>query len=150
MTHTMIYKRFVIVLAVLALMFSAVGIATAGPSDVMKSMVAEAKATVKAVSADDLKAAIDKKEKAIIVDVREPGEYAAGHLPGAINIPRGLLEFTVFKKIPDVNAKIYVYCKTGGRASLATKTLQDMGYTNAILVPLAYAEWVKSGYPVER
>lgn len=144
------YKRFVIALAVLALMFSAAGIAAAGPADVMKTMVASAKAAVKSVSADDLKAAIDKKENAVILDVREPGEYAAGHLPGAINIPRGLLEFAVSGKIPDVNAKIYVYCKTGGRAALATKTLQDMGYTNSILVPLAYADWVKSGYPIER
>jgi len=146
------FKRFVILLAVLALAFSAVGVATAqkNPEAVMKTMVAEARAAIPSVSADDLKAAIDKKEQAVIVDVREPGEYAAGHLPGAINIPRGLLEFTVFKKISDVNTKIYVYCKTGGRASLATKTLQDMGYTNAILVPLVYAEWVKAGRPIER
>lgn len=146
------FKRIVILMAVLALAFSAVGVATAqkDPAAVMKTMVAEARAAIPSVSADELKAAIDKQEKAVIVDVREPGEYAAGHLPGAINIPRGLLEFTVFKKISDVNTKIYVYCKTGGRASLATKTLQDMGYTNAILVPLVYAEWVKAGWPIER
>lgn len=147
-----IYKRLILVLAVLALAFSAVGVATAqtNPEAVMKTMVAEAKAAVQSVSIDDLKTLIDKKEKAVIVDVREPNEFAAGHLPGAINVPRGLLEFTVFKKITDVNATIYVYCKTGGRAALATKTLKDMGYTNAILAPFLYADWVKAGYPVER
>lgn len=146
------YKRLIIILAVIALMFSAVGLASAqkNPEAVMKAMVAEARAAVKSVNADALKATIDKKEQAVIIDVREPGEYAAGHLPGAINIPRGLLEFTVFKKITDVNTTIYVYCKTGGRASLAAKTLQDMGYSNSVLVPLVYAEWVKAGWPIER
>ncbi|MDO9514807.1 MAG: rhodanese-like domain-containing protein [Syntrophales bacterium] len=119
------YKRIVIVVAVLALAFSAVGVATAlqDPASVVKGMVSTAKAAVKSASADDLKAAIDKKEKAIILDVREPGEFAAGHLPGAINVPRGLLEFKVAKAIPDLNAKIYVYCASGGRAALATKVL---------------------------
>jgi len=89
----------------------------AGPPPVVKEMVAKAKAAIKTVSAADVKAAIDKKEKAVILDVRDPGEYAAGHLPGAINISRGTLEFNVFGKLSDQNAKIYVYCKTAGRSA---------------------------------
>ncbi len=147
------YKRIIIVLAVLALVFSAAGVATAQQDPtaaIAKGMVAAAKAAVKSVSADDLKAAIDKKETAIVLDVREPGEFAAGHLPGAINVPRGLVEFTIFKSIPDLNAKVYVYCKTSGRSALATKILNDLGYKNAILADFQYADWVKAGYPVER
>jgi rhodanese-related sulfurtransferase len=113
-------------------------------------MVVAAKAAVNKVSAADVKAAIDSKEKAVILDVRDGGEYAAGHLPGAINISRGTLEFKVLSAIPDMTAKIYVYCKTGGRAALATKTLKDLGYTNAVLADFQYADWVKAGYPVER
>ena len=60
--------------------------APAGPPQIVKDMVAKAKAGIKVVSAADVKAAIDKKEKAIFLDVRDPGEYAAGHLPGAINV----------------------------------------------------------------
>jgi rhodanese-related sulfurtransferase len=75
---------------------------------------------------------------------------AAGHYPGAMNISRGTLEFTVFNAIPDQNAKIYVYCRTGGRGALATKTLKDLGYKDAVLVDVQYADWVKAGYPVER
>ena len=56
---------------------------------VVKEMVAKAKAAIKVVSAADVKAAIDKKEKAIVLDVRDPGEYSAGHLPGAINVSEG-------------------------------------------------------------
>src|SRR4030043_102397 len=75
----------------------------AGPPPVVKEMVAKAKATIKVVPAADVKAAIDNKEKAIFLDVRDPGEYAAGHLPGAINVSRGTLEFNIFGKISDQN-----------------------------------------------
>ena len=122
----------------------------AGPPPVVKEMLAKAKAAIKTVSAADVKAAIDKKEKAIFLDVRDPGEYAAGHLPGAINVSRGTLEFNVFGKISDQNAKIYVYCKTAGRSALATKTLNDLGYKNAVLMDAQFEDWIKAGYPVER
>jgi rhodanese-related sulfurtransferase len=122
----------------------------AGPPQIVKDMVAKAKATIKTVSAADVKTAIDKKEKAVILDVRDPNEYGAGHLPGAINISRGTLEFNVFGKISDQNAKIYVYCKTAGRSTLATKTLNDLGYKNAVLMDAQFEDWIKAGYPVER
>ena len=116
----------------------------------VKEMLASAKGAVKSVNAEAVKAAIDSKEKAIFLDVRDAGEFNAGHLPGAMNISRGTLEFNVFTKIPDQNAKIYVYCKTAGRSTMATKTLNDLGYKNACLVDAQYADWVKAGYPVER
>jgi rhodanese-related sulfurtransferase len=122
----------------------------AGPPPVVKEMVAKAKAAIKSVSAEDMKAAIDKKEKAVILDVRDPQEYGAGHLPGAINVSRGTLEFGIWGKVPDQSAKIYVYCKTAGRSALATKTLNDLGYKNAVLMDAQFADWIKKGYPVER
>ncbi len=119
-------------------------------SAVVKDMVAKAKAADQSVTAEDVKAAIDKKEKAVILDVRDPGEFTAGHLPGAINVSRGTLEFGIWSKIPDQNAKIYVYCKTAGRSALATKTLNDLGYKNAVLMDAQFEDWIKAGYPVER
>jgi rhodanese-related sulfurtransferase len=124
--------------------------APAGPPPVVKEMVAKAKAGIKTVKAEEAKAAIDKKEKAVFLDVRDPGEFSAGHLPGAINISRGTLEFNIWGKVPDQSAKIYVYCKTAGRSSLATKTLNDLGYKNAVLVDVQFEDWIKAGYPVER
>ncbi|MFB3887200.1 MAG: rhodanese-like domain-containing protein [Thermodesulfobacteriota bacterium] len=124
--------------------------APAGPPAVVKEMVAKAKAAIKVVKAEDVKAAIDKKEKAVILDVRDPNEYAAGHLPGAINISRGTLEFNIFSKVADQSSKIYVYCKTAGRSTLATKTLNDLGYKNAVLMDAQFEDWIKAGYPVER
>ena len=122
----------------------------AGPPAVVKEMVAKAKMAIKTVSAEDVKAAIDKKEKAVILDVRDPNEYTAGHLPGAMNVSRGTLEWGIWGKVPDQSAKIYVYCKTAGRSALATKTLNDLGYKNAVLMDAQFEDWIKKGYPVER
>lgn len=116
----------------------------------VKDWVAKAKAEIKKVTAADVKAAIDSKEKAVILDVRDPDEYKAGHLPGAINVTRGKLEFTVWDRVTDKDAKIYVYCLTAARSALATKTLNDMGYKNAVLMDAHFEAWVKAGYPVSR
>ena len=81
------FKRIVIAIAVLAPIFSTMGTVYAqGPQ--VNEMVGAAKGAVKTVSAAEVKAAIDAKEKAIILDVRDGGEYAAGHLPGVMNISR--------------------------------------------------------------
>ncbi len=149
-------KRVLVALVSVLFVLSMAGLtlaqqqAPAGPPPVVKDMVAKAKGSVKVVSAADVKAAIDNKEKAIFLDVRDPGEFAAGHLPGALNISRGTLEFNVFGKITDQNAKVYVYCKTAGRSSLATKTLNDLGYKNAVLMDAQFEDWIKAGYPVVR
>jgi len=140
---------FVFVLSMASLTFAQEKVPTWQTTPV-KEMVAKAKAAVAKVSAADVKAAIDKKEKAVFLDVRDPGEYSAGHLPGAINVSRGTLEFNVWDKIPDKNAKVYVYCKTAGRSALATKTLNDLGYKNAVLMDAQFEDWIKAGYPVER
>ena len=149
-------KRMVIWMLSVVFVFSMVSLTLAqeqkpaGPPPVVKEMLAKAKSSIKTVSAADVKAAIDKKEKAVFLDVRDPNEYSAGHLPGAMNISRGTLEFAVWGKIPDQNAKIYVYCKTAGRSALATKTLNDLGYKNAVLMDAQFEDWVKANYPVER
>ena len=124
--------------------------APAWQGTVVKDWVAKAKAEMKKVAAEDVKAAIDKKEKAVFLDVRDPNEYAAGHLPGAINVSRGTLEFNIWGKVSDQNAKIYIYCLTTGRAALATKTLDDLGYKNAVWMDAQFEDWIKKGYPVER
>ncbi len=148
-------KRMVVLVFAVALVFSTVGMGFAQEkapelNPKVQEMVSKARAAIKTVPADAVKKALDAKEKAVYLDVRDGGEFAAGHLPGAVNISRGTLEFTVFNKIADQNAKIYVYCKTKGRSTLATKTLNDLGYKNAVLMDAMYADWVKAGYPVER
>lgn len=144
-------KKSMVFMVGLALVLSLANIGMAQDMNPkVKEMLASARAAIKMVTPEAVKTAIDSKEKAIFLDVRDAGEFAAGHLPGSMNISRGTLEFNVFGKIPDQNAKIYVYCKTKARSALATKTLNDLGYKNAVLMDASYEEWVKASYPVER
>ena len=100
------------------------------------------------VTAVEFKKIMDSGEKFILLDVRTEAEYEAAHLPGAINISRGLLEFKVTKTITDPDAKIYLYCRTGARSALATQRLIDIGYKNATNIYDAFKGWVVAGYPV--
>lgn len=113
-----------------------------------KDLVAEAKKNIATISVAEGKALFDKGG-VIFLDVREPKEYKSGHIPGAINASRGLLEFKIGKKMPDKNATAVVYCKTGGRSSLATDTLVKMGYKNLKSMDGGWKAWTKAGYPVE-
>jgi phage shock protein E len=66
----------------------------------------------------------------VIVDVREPAEYDDTSVPGAVNIPRGFLEFKIAQSCPTADQPILLHCKTGGRAVLAARTLSELGYKN--------------------
>ena len=113
-----------------------------------KEKVAKCKKVNQPVTMEQAKILLSKTGY-IFIDVRTEKEFKKGHLPGAINIPRGKLEFVVEKKIPDYKAKIVVYCKSGGRAALALCTLRDMGYGNAIAMNAGFDQWAKASLPVE-
>jgi len=112
-------------------------------------LVAAAKRHIKEVNVEEAKALIGK---ALILDVREPAEYALGALPAAVNIPRGVLEFKIdshpaFQNRRD--ADILVYCQTGGRSALATEALQKLGYEKAVSLAGGFKLWQESGEAVE-
>ncbi len=113
-----------------------------------KDFVAEAKKEICEVSVSDAKAMLDQGGY-IFLDCREPKEFKMGHVPGSMNIPRGLLEFKIGNKIPDKNANIVMYCKKGGRGCLATCTLCRMGYKNVKNVAGGWMAWEKAGYPID-
>jgi rhodanese-related sulfurtransferase len=117
-----------------------------GTFEDVKDMVADAKTRIKTISIQDFASAMDKGADYKLIDVREPDEFKNGHIPGAINIPRGLLEFKIAKAIPDKATKIYVYCLTAGRSALATESLNKLKYQNAILINDSWEAWVKA-YP---
>ena len=86
----------------------------------------------------------------VLIDVREADEYAAGHIPGAINIPRGLLEFRL-SSTPGLESRalsVVVYCKTSGRAALSAATMADMGYLNVHSIAGGFDAWAAAGRPV--
>jgi rhodanese-related sulfurtransferase len=91
--------------------------------------------------------------KALIIDVREPDEFAAGHIPGAVNIPRGLVEFRIWPFIgypehPDLATVLYLYCGWGTRSILAARSLQQLGLSRVVAVDMQLADWQAAGYPL--
>jgi rhodanese-related sulfurtransferase len=113
-----------------------------------KDFVDEAKKQICEVSVSEAKDLFDKGGY-VFLDCRTSKEFKMGHIPGAVNVPRGLLEFKIDKKIPDKDASIIMYCKTGGRGCLATCTLCKMGYTNVKNMDGGWKAWEKAGYPIE-
>ena len=120
-----------------------------------KQMIAEADATVPRVSGADAKAMLGKPG-VVFVDLREPAEIAAsGKVPGALAIPRGLLEFKADREAAAPDPKlagaetVVLYCASGGRAALAGKTLQDMGYADVKNLA-RFQDWVEAGGEAEK
>lgn len=111
-------------------------------------MVANAKQQITEI---DTATANGQLQTSLILDVREPAEYAGGHLPGAINIPRGLLEFKI-DATPEFQGKqqapIVVYCQTGGRSALAALALNQLGYTGAVSMAGGFKAWSEAGLPL--
>ncbi|MDP2243377.1 rhodanese-like domain-containing protein [Pseudomonas sp.] len=104
-------------------------------------LVTEAKTHITEIDLDTAEAAI--READVVLDVREADEFHAGHIPGAVNVPRGLLEFKL-SNTPELSArdlKIVLYCKTSGRAALAACSLHDMGYLQVQSIEGGFDAW---------
>jgi rhodanese-related sulfurtransferase len=118
------------------------------PMKTAHDLVIAAKARIKEISPDEAESAI--READVLLDVREADEYAAGHIPGAIHISRGMLEFKLSNS-PELSSrdlKIVLYCKTSGRAALAACALQDMGYLQVKSIAGGYDAWAGAGKAV--
>jgi rhodanese-related sulfurtransferase len=127
----------------------AMGQAAAGDKT-PEQMIAEARAAIKEVSIGDVKKMIETKENVVIVDVRDKNELEDGRIPGSVNISRGMLEFMAGSMLPDKNAKIVVYCSLDMRGPLATRTLNELGYRNAVNMTGAFKAWKAAGYPLAK
>lgn len=111
-------------------------------------LVTAAKARIQEISLEKAEAAL--RDAAVVLDVREADEYAAGHIPGAIHISRGMLEFKLSNSA-ELSARdlhIVLYCKTSGRAALAACALQDMGYVQVQSIAGGFDAWAGAGKPV--
>jgi len=90
------------------------------------------------------------------VDVREPDEFAAGRIPGALNSPRGFLEVRADLVHPkrdaflaDRSRKLVLYCGGGHRSALAAKTLGEMGFEQVVSLAEGFRGWTERSYPIE-
>lgn len=70
------------------------------------------------------------KSGALVIDTRTPGEFADGHIQGAINIPFDIIANVIGKYEPDYTKTIIVYCHSGMRSAAAKQALEHAGYTN--------------------
>ena len=141
------YKVLVFAL-LLGLSFIVSGYTTTTKVMTTENLVAEANKHITNVPASVAKELLNEGGH-IFLDVRTAREYKMGHIPGAIHIDRGLLEFTINNQVPDKNARIVIYCKVGGRGSLAAYTMARMGYKNITNIEGGWVAWEKAGYPVE-
>jgi rhodanese-related sulfurtransferase len=121
----------------------------------VQSMLAEADAAVPRISPDEAKKLVGRAD-VLFLDVREPAEVSAsGKVPGAIAIPRGLIEFradpasAAYDKNFDPSKTVVAYCASGGRSALVGKTLKDMGFSNVRNLG-GFKGWVDAGGEVEK
>ena len=108
-----------------------------------------ASARVPHTTADAVKARLDAGESVPLVDVREESEYAAGRLPGATHLSKGVIERDVEQRFPDPAAEIVLYCGGGYRSALAADNLRRMGYTNAVSLDGGWRGWTEAGLPTD-
>ncbi len=125
----------------------------------LADFVRAALGTVEEISPEGAADILDKPDRAgwYFVDVREPDEYAEGHIPGARNFPRGFLEVRAdlehYKRDPwleDRGRKLILYCGGGHRSALATRTLQEMGFKRVLSLAEGWTGWIERDLPVER
>ncbi len=115
------------------------------------SVVEDAKTRIREVgAAEALRIAADPERGAVLVDVREESEYAAGHVAGAVHLGKGIIERDIEKTFPDPQSQLYLYCGGGYRSALAADVLQRMGYTRVVSVAGGYRALLEAGAPVSR
>ncbi|MGN6869401.1 MAG: molybdopterin-synthase adenylyltransferase MoeB [Solirubrobacteraceae bacterium] len=87
---------------------------------------------------------------AVIVDVREPEEWSAGHIPGAVHVPKSYLESRIEGAVPDRSGHVVLYCASGNRSAWAARTLiEDLGYEHVESMTGGFTLWKDRGYDVE-
>jgi rhodanese-related sulfurtransferase len=119
----------------------------------VKEMVTAAKAGIENLAPADVAAELERAD-ALLVDVREPGETAHGVIPGAVLVPRGMLEFHADGASPyhldgfDPGRRVILYCAAGSRSALAARSLQELGYRDVAHLHGGFTAWLDEGRPV--
>ncbi|MEY2487144.1 MAG: hypothetical protein QOH39_2792 [Verrucomicrobiota bacterium] len=118
-------------------------------ADRYEKLVADAKKNIIEISAPDAAAKVESGP-AVLVDVRDPEEWTEEHVPGAIHLSRGTLEWQIEEEIPDSNRPIILHCGGGGRSALAAESLQKMGYKNVRSMAGGFKAWKAAGLPTTK
>jgi rhodanese-related sulfurtransferase len=113
-------------------------------------IVEETRKRIREVSIDEVKKKLDRKEKFLLIDVREESEYAADHLPGAVHLGKGIIERDVEALVPDQDTPMVLYCGGGFRSALAADNLQKMGYTQVLSMDGGIRGWREKGFALTK
>ncbi len=122
--------------------------ADTAPEETLQSplkLAEQARASIRELSPAELSALLKTNRDLLLVDVRTEREYQAGHLRGANWIPRGKLEFAIGRMQVSADHEIVLYCRSGSRAALGARALQDMGYTNVSSMAGGFKQWALGG-----
>ena len=113
-------------------------------------LVDAVRVNIRECSIQDVQRRIAAGESFLLYDVREESEFAAGHLPSAKSLGKGIIERDIEEVVPDPDREIVLYCGGGFRSALAADNLQKMGYSNVISVDGGFRGWKEAGYPIEK
>ncbi|RMG41359.1 MAG: sulfurtransferase [Planctomycetota bacterium] len=112
-------------------------------------IVQQAKQRIRECTVEDVHRWQQAGESFILIDVREESEFAAGRIPGATHLSKGVIERDIEKLVPDLDAKLVLYCGGGYRSALAADNLQKMGYRNVVSMDGGFRGWKEAGLPIE-
>ena len=111
-----------------------------------QKLVAEAKKQISEISPAEARKQLDGGE-AVLIDVREEGDWGQGHAEGAKHLSRGVIELEIEEQIPDPKTPIICYCGGGSRSALVAESLQKMGYENVRSMAGGLRAWKEAGLP---
>jgi rhodanese-related sulfurtransferase len=114
------------------------------------ALVQDAKQRIRETTIPELKKKLEAKEAFHLIDVREDHEWAAGHIPGAKHLSKGIIERDIEEKFPNREAEILLYCGGGYRSALVADNLQKMGYKRVVSVDGGWRGWTGAGHPVTK
>jgi rhodanese-related sulfurtransferase len=113
-------------------------------------VVNEARPCIREITLDEARARLAANPKAVLLDVREDSEWAAGHAAEAKHLGKGVLERDIEKLIPDAATEIIMYCGGGYRSALTCDVAQSMGYKNVASLIGGYKALVQAGWPMAK
>ena len=114
------------------------------------ALVNDAKTRIHEITVSEVMADIAGENEFTLIDTREESEWNAAHAAGARHLGKGIIERDIESAVPDVDAKIVLYCGGGYRSALAADALQDMGYRNVYSLAGGWRAWKAAQLPVER
>ena len=104
----------------------------AADTEVNEDMSKEQTNTYRRISMDEAVTMMEQETDYIILDVRRPDEFTAGHIPNAINVANETIGTAEIPELPDKDQLIMVYCRSGRRSKEASEKLVRLGYTNIV------------------